>query len=95
MRHRKLLAGIAVGSLAALGGFGFNGPPDDRGPGEDAGPPDGMPEEAENGCNGIEEAQDRIGDQDHPVFDDHPAAEVLEAVEDLLTNGDGCNGNGD
>jgi hypothetical protein len=62
MRHRKLLAGIAVGSLAALGGFGFGR----RTPGEDAGPPDGMPEEAENGCNGIEEAQDRIG-EDNPA----------------------------
>lgn len=68
MRHRKLLAGIAVGSLAVLGGFG-------AGPGEsDA----DTPEEAENGCSGIEEAQERLEE-------DNPAAETLDEVEDLLT----------
>jgi hypothetical protein len=82
MHHRKLLAGLAVGSLAALGGFGFGGPP------EDAGPPDGMPDEAQNGCNGIERAQETPAG-------DGPAGDVLDAVEDLLTNGEGCGSNGD
>jgi hypothetical protein len=73
MRHRKLLAGIAVGSLAALGGFGF-------GPGNSNAD---TPEEAENGCSGIEEAQDRLDE-------DNPAADILDQVEELLAGEEGC-----
>ena len=75
MRHRKLLAGIAVGSLAALGGFGFA-----HGPGNSNAD---TPDEAENGCSGIEEAQERVGE-------DSPAGDILEEVEELLAGEDGC-----
>ena len=68
MRHRKLLAGIGIGALAAIGGFGF-------GPGDADGPPEGTP--SDNACSGIEEAQDRVGE-------DNPAAEILEQVEEML-----------
>ena len=51
MRHRKLLTAVAVGSLAALGGFGFTPP-------EHAGPPDDAP--SDNACPGIEQAQDAV-----------------------------------
>jgi hypothetical protein len=67
MRHRKLLAGIAVGSLAALGGFGFDGPPEDA--------------QSDNACEGLEEAQNRVGE-------DNPAYEVLEEVREMLDAND-------
>jgi hypothetical protein len=82
MRHRKLLAALSVGALTVVGGMAADPGNGNGGPPEDAGPPHGMPEEAENGCNGIERAQEET--------EGTPAEDVLEAVEDLLTNGDGC-----
>ena len=72
MRHRKLLAAVSVGSLAALGGFGFAPP-------EDAGPPDHA--ESGNACEGLEEAQDRVGEE-------NPAYDVLEEVRAMLDAND-------
>jgi hypothetical protein len=68
MRHRKLLAALSVGALTVVGGMA-------AGPGNGQG--EGPPDEAENACPGIEEAQDRVPEDSH-------AAEVLEEVEAML-----------
>jgi hypothetical protein len=72
MRHRKLLATMSVGALAVVGGFA-------AGPPEDAGPPDHA--QSDNACEGLEEAQDRVGE-------DNPAYEVLEDVRAMLDAND-------
>jgi hypothetical protein len=64
MKYRKLVAGLSLGAVAALGGLA-------------AAPAD----EAENGCRGINEARDRVGE-------DSPAAPILDEVAELI--GDGC-----
>jgi hypothetical protein len=69
MKYRKLVAGLSLGAVAALGGIA-------------AAPAD----EAENGCRGINEAQDRVGD-------DSPAQEALAFVEELISD-DGCEEHG-
>jgi hypothetical protein len=69
MKYGKLVAGLSLGAVAALGGLA-------------AAPAD----EAENGCAGINEAQDRVGE-------DSPAYEVLEFVEELISD-DGCDEHG-
>jgi hypothetical protein len=79
MRHRKLLAALSVGALTVVGGFAATGP-DNAGPPEDR----DTPEQAENGCQGINEARERLGE-------DNPAADVLDAVADLLSDDD-CEG---
>jgi hypothetical protein len=78
MRHRKLLAALSVGALTVVGGFAAA--PENAGPPEDK----DTPEQAENGCQGINEARERIGD-------DNPASDVLDAVADLLSDDD-CEG---
>jgi hypothetical protein len=75
MRHRKLLSTLAVGALA-FGTFGF-------GPGNSEAD---TPEEAENGCPGINEARDHVGD-------DNPASDVLDEVARLLSD-DECEEHG-
>lgn len=73
MAHRRLIAALGVGALTVVGGLAATGP-DDAG-----GPPDHA--ESEQGCQGINEARDRVGD-------DSPASDVLDQVAELI--GDGC-----
>jgi len=71
MQMRKLMSALAVGTLAMAGGLAF-------GPAE-------MPEQAENGCRGINEARGQDGGNGQAG---DVAGEVLNEVADLLSGND-------
>jgi hypothetical protein len=66
MHPRKIVALVSLGAMAALGGIAAAPPEDNPG--------------SENGCRGINEAQDRVGE-------DSPASPVLEEVAAMIGNG--------
>lgn len=75
MRTRKLLSALAIGSMAVFGTAAF-GPPDDV--------PADPPPPAENGCQGVNEASDRIPD------DSGESDAALDLVESILSQDDEC-----
>jgi hypothetical protein len=76
MRHRKLLAALSVGALTVVGGMA-------AGPGNSDGKnPDHS--ESENGCQGINQARERVPDA---------ASDTIEDVADLISQ-DQCGSNG-
>jgi hypothetical protein len=77
MQMRKLMSAVAIGALAMGGGL--------------AAAPADTPEEASNGCRGINEARGEDGGEGQAG--ETEAAEILDWVASLLDD-DGCEDDG-